>query len=145
MKQSHSFYSLGDIFDFLASDFDRAVCEMQNVNLFSGGFPPYNAKINEKTNDLRFEFALAGYNKNEIEIAFDGDYMILEVKPEEKEEKSDFKFIQRGIKGGKGKLKIAVPESKFNRDEAKADFKDGILVVDIPRKEEKKPKLLDIN
>jgi len=122
------FYSLNDIFELFSSDFEKALCEVQSAQLFTNGFPPYNVKVNEKTNDLRFEFALAGYEKQNIDISFDGDYMFLELKPT-KEEDKEFKTIQRGIKGGKGKIKLAVPESRYDRENARGEFKDGILVA----------------
>ncbi|MFQ3619707.1 MAG: Hsp20/alpha crystallin family protein [Spirochaetales bacterium] len=99
-------------------------------------YPPTNAYMKpDKT--LVFEFALAGFQEDQIHLFFKGDYLILSAKvaPE---------FLpQDNIRYFKHRLKLKdieeqkyfVPEDKFDRDNVKAVFRKGILRVEIPPKE----------
>lgn len=142
---TRSIYSLNDIFDLMSHDFQRAFDQIQETQVFGNGFPPYNAHVHKETKDLLFEFALAGYDKKDVEISFDGDYMFLELNSPNRERMADFATINQGIKQSKTKLKVAVPSSRYEQQNAKAAFEQGILSVFVPRKEEQKPRKIEIS
>lgn len=138
-----SIYSMFDLFDQIfhdnfLKDFSTETCYPS--------FPPYDLYINEESKDLTFEFAIAGYNKDNINISFEDDMMIISVnKIDENLSSKKGERKRKGIKKSAFSAKYAIPQSKYNFDKAKADYKDGILEVFIPAKEEAKPKTLLIN
>ncbi len=106
-------------------------------------FPPTNIYFNDETKDLMFEFAIAGYSKDNVSITFEGDKMIFEMKGTERP-KDGLELINKGIKNSDCKVAYVVPSSKYNTEIAEAEMKDGVLIVKVPASEIIKPKLLEI-
>ena len=100
-------------------------------------FPPANIyMLPDRT--IVFEFALAGYRDNDVTLQFSGDYMVLSAKaPETSCDTEEVIFFNRRLKFKTiPEQKYFVPEDKFDRENAKAVFKNGILKVTVPSREE---------
>jgi molecular chaperone IbpB/HSP20 family protein len=100
-------------------------------------FPPANIyMLPDKT--MVFEFALAGYRDSDVSLQFQGENMVLSARaPENSVEGDEVIFFNRRLKYKDiPEQKYFVPEDKFNREEAKAVFKNGILRVTIPPRDE---------
>jgi HSP20 family molecular chaperone IbpA len=97
-------------------------------------FPPINMYLDEETKDVYFEMALAGYDKDKINVSFEDDKMLVtgEIDKKEKEEK---RILKRGIKYSNFKNYFTIPFTKYDIEKAKAEFKDGLLKVFVPAKE----------
>jgi len=82
------------------------------------------------------EFALAGFEENDINLQFQGDYMVLSAKPSSDFGKQeDLRYFKRRLKFKEiVEQKYYVPENKFDREKVKAVFKNGILKITIPPK-----------
>ena len=102
-------------------------------------FPPANIyMLNDKT--MVLEFALAGYRDSDVSLEFQGDYMVLSAKaPEAEYENDEVIYFNRRLKFKElSDQRYFVPEDKFDRDSAKAVFRNGILKVAVPAREEVK-------
>ncbi len=100
-------------------------------------FPPANIyMLNDKT--MVLEFAFAGYRDEDISLEFQGDYMVLSARaPNPDVDAEEVIFFNRRLKYKSiDDQKYFVPEDKFDRDNAKAVFKNGILRVSVPAREE---------
>lgn len=100
-------------------------------------FPPANIFMShDKT--LVFEFALAGYSEKDVTLEFQGDYMVLKAtSPVTAVDEDDVIFFNRRLKFKEiDGQKYFVPEDKFDREQSRAAFKNGILKVSIPAREE---------
>lgn len=137
----------GDFFG-LVNFFDRM---FEEIDFFSRPFdfhldfsniPPANIFIRDNK-DIEFEFALAGYPMENIHISFDGDYMKMSAKKVERKEESG-KFIHKGIKSSEIKQSYYIPSSKYNAVGVKAKWKNGILKVFVPSKEQKEVQKIEI-
>jgi HSP20 family molecular chaperone IbpA len=100
-------------------------------------FPPADLKV-DKDKNLYFDFALAGYKRDEIDISFQGDWMVLEIEPHKEEEQKDMAYLNRGIRKSSSTSKYYVPHDKYNTDNVKGSFNDGMLKIYIPSKEPEK-------
>ena len=103
-------------------------------------YPPYN--IN-KIDDLNYqiEMALAGFNRNDIEIK--SALSQLTIKSVENDDKEEKETLHRGISKRKFSRTFTLAEDiKVNG----AELKDGMLLVDLEKivPEEKKPRTIDI-
>lgn len=137
--------SVWDFFDAISRDFDEVFNGIENFhNIMPATFPPTNFYIDDDKN-LKFEFALAGYVRDEIELSFDGDKMFLTLTPIRKEEDEHIKSLSKGIKHSSAKSYYVVPAVKYDQSAATADYENGILTVFIPSREEAKPKKTTIN
>ncbi|MDR1898946.1 MAG: Hsp20/alpha crystallin family protein [Treponema sp.] len=115
-------------------------------------YPPMNVCMTGDRS-LVFEFALAGFDEKDISLSFQGDYMVFsaalpksavgetgtaegregpELPPEE-----NLRYLKRRLKMKNiEKQKYYVPLDKYAQDKVKAVYKNGILRVSIPPKDE---------
>jgi len=109
-----------------------------------GNFPPYNiVKTGENTYDV--ELALAGFNKNDIEVEYKENNLTVKSKKQDKAEETDPEgnMIHRGI----SKRMFTRSFTIANDVEVKgAELKDGLLKVSLERiiPEHKKAKTINI-
>ena len=106
-------------------------------------FPPYNiVKTGDNTYDV--ELALAGFNKDDIEVEYKENLLTVKSKKQEETKDEDGNVIQhRGI----SKRMFSKSFTIANDVEVKgAELKDGLLKVSMERiiPEHKKAKLIDI-
>ncbi len=118
--------------------FDKMFNRLSGSTNQQSGFPPYNVrKVDEDTYVV--ELAVAGYNKESIEITeHDGVLTIKGERPEDVEE-----YIHKGIAGRKFTRTFTLAEYMFVDS---ADLNDGMLYIVVKRNvpEEKKPKTITI-
>jgi len=100
-------------------------------------YPPMNIYLTPERS-LVFEFALAGFEEKDISLTFQGDYMVFAAAmsssqlPEE-----GSRYIKRRLKlKDVEKQKYYVPADKFAQDQVKAVFRNGVLRVTVPPREE---------
>ena len=109
-----------------------------------GNFPPYNiVKTGENTYDV--ELALAGFNRNDIEVEYKENNLTVKSKKQEKADETDpdGNMIHRGI----SKRMFARSFTIANDVEVKgAELKDGLLKVSLERiiPDHKKAKTIEI-
>jgi len=118
---------------------------MMDDSFFRGtsNFPPYNiVKTGDNTYDV--ELALAGFNKDDIEVEYKENILTVKSKKQEETKDEDGNVIQhRGI----SKRMFSKSFTIANDVEVKgAELKDGLLKVSMERiiPEHKKAKLIDI-
>jgi len=156
MKTVRTYMDLGDVFDEIfdaAQEFNGEIqrnfnqADLRSFNFGSQPFdenidfypnysyPPMNALMTEDMS-LVFEFALAGFNEKDINLSFLGDYMIFSATVEPVNE-DNVRYFKRRLKmKDVEKQKYYVPLDKYAQDKVKAVYKNGILRVTIPPKEE---------
>src|SRR6478609_8390559 len=106
-------------------------------------FPPVDVSANNETKDLTFRVALAGYSKDEVKLSFKGDFLVLKLENNAKEEDEDkISVLKKGIRKSTGTWRLTDPSSKYETGKVTASFVDGILTVFIPAREEEKPKVI---
>ncbi len=101
----------------------------------------YPVDIYETENGLRFEVAVVGLDKEEIEIQVEGD--TLRIQHENQLEDSERVYLQRGIARRSFDLAWKVA-SKFELSKLNAKMDKGLLIIDIPYAESKAPKKISI-
>lgn len=122
---------------FGSFDFDLRK-NAEHRNYYSGyPFPPADIyMLADKT--MVFEFALAGYRDSDITLEFQGEYMVLSARaPESGSDDEQPIYFNRRLKFKDiPEQKYFVPEDKFDRESAKAVFRNGILRVSVPPRDE---------
>ena len=102
--------------------------------------PPMNIFLN-KDKSLVFEIALAGFAEKDIDLQFKGDYLYFSAKAPKAAEEEGIQYFKRRLKlKSIDEQRYYVPEDKFDRNKVEARFKDGLLRVVIPAREEEKEK-----
>jgi HSP20 family molecular chaperone IbpA len=114
----------------------------ENTDFYPGySYPPMNICMTENRS-LSFEFALAGFDENDISLSFQGDYMIFSASlpsaaPPVFGTEENLRYLKRRLKMKDiEKQKYFVPLDKYAQEKVKALYKNGILRVSIPPKDE---------
>ena len=117
----------------------------ENIDYYPNySFPPMNVFMTEDRS-LVFEFALAGFDEKDISLSFQGDYMVFSAKLPDSGQASDpegspnenVHYFKRRLKMKDiEKQKYFVPLDKYAQEKVKAVYKNGILKVSIPPKDE---------
>jgi HSP20 family molecular chaperone IbpA len=104
-------------------------------------YPPINIFLT-KEKSLVFEIALAGFEEKDIDLQFRGDNLYLSAKaPKAAGQEEGIQYFKRRLKlKNIEEQRYYVPEDKFDRTKVDARFKDGLLRVVIPAREEEKEK-----
>ena len=124
--------------------FDQFETMLDNGGLVNTNYPPYNIRKAGK-DKYAIELAVAGFNKNDVEIEYEDKLLTVKTKKIDKAvEKDGNEIIHRGIS-----------QRSFSRsftiaDDVKvsgADLKDGLLTINCEKvlPEHKKKKLIPIS
>jgi HSP20 family molecular chaperone IbpA len=101
----------------------------------------YPVDIYETDKGLRFELAVVGLEKSDLDITVDGD--TLRISHEKTEEEELKNYVQRGIARRSFDLAWKVA-GKFNLNKLTAEMDKGLLIVDVPYADTKEPKKITI-
>jgi HSP20 family protein len=114
----------------------------RNSNLLSGWNPALD--LYEDKDNLYVKVELPGMKREDIDVSLhEGSLSISgERKGEEKHEDAEVYRAERFF--GRFQRMVTVPTS-VAVDKVKAQYKDGILTITMPKTEEAKPKHIDVN
>ena len=94
--------------------------------------------IKEKNDKYLIDVELPGYQKEDIKIDVEDGYLTVHAETNsDKEEKEDGKFIRRERYVGTCSRSFYVG-TEIQSEDIKASFKNGMLKLEIPKKDEKK-------
>ena len=126
--------------DFL--DVSKLFSKMIN-NRKENFLPTLNIKEDDKNVIVTME--IPGMEKKDINIEYeDGVLNVTGVKTEEKTEKNEAgKYIYQEIQSGSFARQVLVGNIDF--DKSKAEYKNGVLNLNLPKKEGAKPRKLALN
>lgn len=100
------------------------------------GLPALNVREDEK--ELALELRVPGMKKEDIHLDYkDGILTISGERNEEKEEKDKDKYLRREFSSYSFNRSFELPEDRYDVANAQAAYKDGILEVTLPKKEQK--------
>jgi len=104
-------------------------------------YPPLNVYLTREKS-LVFEIALAGFEEKDIDLQFRGDYLIFSARaPAVQEEEEGVQYFKRRLKlRDIEEQRYYAPEDKFDRSRVQARFKNGLLRIVVPAREELKEK-----
>ena len=124
--------------------FDQFESMLGNGGLVQNNYPPYNIRKAGK-DKYAIELAVAGFNKNDVEIEYEDKLLTVKTKKIEKAvEKTGSEIIHRGISQRSFSRSFTIADDvKVNG----ADLKDGLLTINCEKivPEQKKKKLIPIN
>lgn len=113
-----------------------------NVNLDNGlklnsTVPSVNIK--EEDDIFEIAFAAPGLTKKDFSINIDNDVLTVKSETENNEEENNTNFTRKEFSYTSFQRSFTLPESA-DSEKIKADYKNGILTIEIPKREEAKVK-----
>ncbi|HXB41049.1 MAG TPA: Hsp20/alpha crystallin family protein [Bacteroidia bacterium] len=117
--------------------FDEALNDFLSGSYTARNFFTKHAAVNIKEDEKNYhlEFAVPGFEKEEFKINFENQLLTIsaEKKNEAKEENKN--YTRREFAYNSFQRSFTLPES-VQENSIKAEYKNGILTVNIPKKEE---------
>jgi HSP20 family molecular chaperone IbpA len=106
------------------------------------GWPPVN--IYTVSDAIIFEFGLAGFDEDDIGLSFQGDYMMLSAvcrsalkNCAEQDGGGESRYLKKSLRlDNVEKQKYYVPADKYAQEKTSAVYKNGLLRVNVPLKED---------
>jgi len=95
--------------------------------------PAMNVKENEA--DFEIEFAAPGFAKKDFEISIDNDVLNVCGEKEKKEEEKEDGYTRKEFSYNSFKRSLKLPATVNADEEVKAVYKDGILTLNLLKKE----------
>ena len=125
--------------DFITRDFFNFPTRSE---LKSATIPAVNVKETDAAFEL--EMAIPGMNKDDFKIRVEQDTLFISAQHENKtEEKSnDGNYFRKEFSYQSFTRQFQLPENSVNDEGISATYKNGILHINVPKKEPAKPKLL---
>lgn len=125
---------LPSIFEDLFND-----SRLADVSNFGGTLPAVNIK--ETADDFKVEVAVPGKKKDDFNIELDQNVLTIssETKNENEEKTEDGTFTRKEFNYTSFKRAFTLPDS-VEQDKIKAVYKDGVLNITVPKREESKQK-----
>jgi len=93
--------------------------------------------IIEKDNSYELAIDLPGFDKNDIKISVEDGYLTVSAKKESTEEKKEDNYIRKERFSGECSRSFYIGD-EIQSEDVKATFKNGILSLDIPKKDKEK-------
>lgn len=90
--------------------------------------------IYEKDGKYHIEMDIPGFDKKDIQVECNKGYLTITAEKEQEEKDEQKKYIRRERVYGKYKREFYLGDVQM--DNIDAEFKDGILKITVPRKEE---------
>ncbi len=127
------FREIEKIFDDWASQFsefslmDMARIEEPRIDLY------------EEKDKLVAELEMPGIDAKSIDVSIEDNLLKVAAKKEEKKEEKGKGYYKKEIRSGYLKRVVSLPV-EVKGDKARAEYKNGVLRIEMPKKEVKKPK-----
>ncbi len=100
--------------------------------------------ISENDNSYEVKAELPGLKKDEIKISFEDDVLTLSGERKSEDEKKEKNFHRIERRYGKFERSFQLPRN-VKADHIKAEYKNGVLTINLPKAEEAKPKEIAIS
>jgi len=109
---------------------------------FAGDFVPA-ANIYQDKDNVIAELDLPGIDPDKADITVESDVLTVSGSREEEKETKQEDFYRREVRLGSFTRSMILPMT-VKGDQAKADYKDGVLKITLPKAEEMKPKKIKV-
>ena len=132
------------------SPFDSLLSELLNTDIGQtfgmNDVQQLSPKVNikEREKDFQIEMLVPGLSKKEIEISLDERILSVVAKTAQQPIADDEKFTRKEFALGEFTRRFTLPEEVVE-DSIKAEFKNGILTIKIPRAEKEQKVIRKIN
>jgi len=103
--------------------------------------PPVD--VSETKDNVVVKVEVPGMEKKDIEISLTGDVLTIKGEKKQKTEEKDENFLRIETRYGAFARAIRIPIS-VDAEKVKASYEQGVLKVVLPKKEEVKPKQIEI-
>jgi len=117
--------------------FDRDLFDLTNTSFMNSTLPAVN--IHESKNEYLVEVAAPGMNKEDFKIELENNFLVISSEKEEKKEEEGKEYTRKEFSYQSFKRSFSLPKT-IEDSKIQARYKDGVLKITLPKKEEAKEK-----
>lgn len=125
-----------DVFqDFINSAFNRTLSDYLNVE---APLTQPSVNIKETADDFKIELAAPGLEKSDFNLTIEKDKLHVSAQKEEKKEENSDNFTKKEFSFNSFTRSFDLPNTLIT-DKVVANYENGILTIQLPKKPEAKP------
>jgi HSP20 family protein len=124
---------------FFDNFFSRDLMDWNNQNYSNTDTTLPAVNVKEDEDKFQIEVAAPGMNKDDFKVKLDNNMLTIcsEKKAEKKED--DGKYSRREFSYQSFQRTFSLPQGHIQNDKISASYTDGILTIELPKREEVKP------
>jgi len=128
----------GETFPTLFDDFFRPWNEwFDNGSVMNRSLNIPAVNITENKDYFNVSLAVPGMKKDDFNIDIEGNMLTISCEKEEKKEEKDKKYTRKEFNYSSFSRSFTLPED-VNKEKIEAHYEDGVLKMNLPKKEEAK-------
>ena len=128
----------GETFPTLFDDFFRPWNEwFDNGSVMNRSLNIPAVNITENKDHFNVSLAVPGMKKDDFNIDIEGNMLTISCEKEEKKEEKDKKYTRKEFNYSSFSRSFTLPED-VNKEKIEAHYEDGVLKMNLPKKEEAK-------
>ncbi len=120
-------------FDSLMNEFLNEGCNYDRYAKNELTFNP-SSNVFETEDSFRLELSIPGYEKDQIKLSVENDLLIIKAEVTDTEEK-EYKYAKKEFSVSNFEKSYRLSKN-INQEKIDASFKNGVLIVSLPKKEE---------
>ena len=133
--------NIENIFEEFFNDFNRPTSSLLSETVRASLLPKLN--ISETDNKYFIEAELPGVKQSDLELKLDNNILVIKGKTEESKESKERNYFMRERYYGSFQRSLTLPNN-INENDITANFKDGILNIEITKKLENSTKSIEV-
>ena len=133
--------NIENIFAEFFNDFNRPTSSLLSETVRASLLPKLN--ISETDNKYFIEAELPGVKQSDLELKLDNNILVIKGKTEESKESKERNYFMRERYYGSFQRSLTLPNN-INENDITANFKDGILNIEITKKLENSTKNIEV-
>jgi len=133
--------NIENIFAEFFNDFNRPSSSLLSETVRASLLPKLN--ISETDNKYFIEAELPGVKQSDLELKLDNNILLIKGKTEESKESKERNYFMRERYYGSFQRSLTLPNN-INENDIIANFKDGILNIEITKKLENSTKSIEV-
>ncbi len=128
---------------------NRDLFDWRNTKFSDTGTTVPSVNIKETKDDFEVQLAAPGMKKDDFKIHLDGNTLtISSVTSNERNDEKDGNYSRREFSYQSFQRSFTLPKDVVDSDKIKAKYEDGVLHLNVPRREEAKqkpPRLIQVS
>lgn len=125
---------------FFDKFFEGNLMDWNNWNFSSTDTTLPAVNVKEDNDNFMIEVAAPGMTKEDFSINYDNGRLTVGSERKNEKKNEDENFTRREFSYQSFQRSFNVPENVISGDKISANYKDGILIITLPKREEVKPK-----
>lgn len=138
MKRSQNYYPAFP--SFFDKFFEGNLMDWNNLNFSSTDTTLPAVNVKEDNDSYTIEVAAPGMTKGDFKVDYDNGRLTISSERKNESKEKDGNYTRKEFSYQSFQRSFTVPENIVHGDKISASYKDGILHISLPKREEVKPK-----